>query len=194
MSQFELLKKLVEFLNDTKTPYMLTGSIVSSFQGEPRSTHDIDMMIQLTQENVYELIRHFPDPEYYMDKETVLDSLRNKKLFKLLNTSTGDKIDFYPLPQNDYEITRFKRKILEDINGLKVWITTPEDTILSKLRWCKLSNGSEKQFKDALNVFELQYELLDLAYIGHWVQELRLKDLYERLVVRLAHQPDNGTT
>ena len=82
---------------------------------------------------------------------------------------------------NEYESVRFSRKIPEDINGLKVWITSVEDTIISKLRWCKLSNGSEKQFKDALNVFEVQYEILDFPYIDEWIRKLNLTDLYERL-------------
>ena len=76
---------------------------------------------------------------------------------------------------------RFERKIQEELNGLLVWITSPEDTIISKLRWCKLSNGSEKQFKDALNVFEIQFEILDKSYIEKWVEKLGLSDLYKRL-------------
>ena len=181
MSQFELLKYVVQFLNTTHTSYMLTGSIVSSFQGEPRSTHDIDMMIQLSKERVNSLLSAFPSPTYYIDKDMVLSGIQSKKMFKLLNTNTGDKIDFYPLPENEYEIVRFERKIQEELNGLLVWITSPEDTIISKLRWCKLSNGSEKQFKDALNVFEIQFEILDKSYIEKWVEKLGLSDLYKRL-------------
>lgn len=40
----------------------------------------------------------------------VLDGIKSKKMFKLLNTETGDKIDFYPLPDNEYELVRYKRK------------------------------------------------------------------------------------
>jgi hypothetical protein len=160
---------------------MLTGSIVSSFQGEPRSTHDIDMMIQLSKESADLLLNAFPPFTYYIDKDMILDGIQSKTLFKLLNTETGDKIDFYPLPENEYELERFNRKIQEEINELKVWITSPEDTIISKLRWCKISNGSEKQFKDALNVFEVQFEILDFTYIQKWIKKLNLSDLYERL-------------
>ena len=181
MSQFKLLKEVITFLNQADTSYMLTGSIVSSFQGEPRSTHDIDMMIQLDKEKIDSLLLAFPSPTYYIDKDMVLDGIKSKKMFKLLNTNTGDKIDFYPLPENEYEIVRFERKIQEELNGLLVWITSPEDTIISKLRWCKLSNGSEKQFKDALNVFEIQFEILDKSYIEKWVEKLGLSDLYKRL-------------
>jgi hypothetical protein len=60
-------------------------------------------------------------------------------------------------------------------------ISTPEDTILMKLRWAKLSGGSEKQFTDALRVYEVQYEKLDLNYMETWSKALHIKEFWERL-------------
>ena len=47
MSQQELLRLVVRSLDDLDVEYMLTGSIVSSLQGEPRSTHDIDLVVAI---------------------------------------------------------------------------------------------------------------------------------------------------
>lgn len=47
MSQQELLKKVIKVLEDARIQYMITGSVVSSLQGEPRSTHDIDMVVAM---------------------------------------------------------------------------------------------------------------------------------------------------
>jgi hypothetical protein len=49
-------------------------------------------------------------------------------------------------------------------------ISTPEDTILMKLRGANLSGGSEKQFRDALKVYEIQYQNLDLNYKEAWLK------------------------
>ncbi len=53
MSQQALLKKVIQVLDRAGIKYMITGSIVSSLQGEPRSTHDIDMVIDALR--VYEV-------------------------------------------------------------------------------------------------------------------------------------------
>ena len=45
MSQQELLKQVVPILTAASIEYMVTGSIASSLQGEPRLTHDIDLVI-----------------------------------------------------------------------------------------------------------------------------------------------------
>ena len=45
MLQQQLLKKVVQILNEATIEYFFTGSIVSSLLGEPRSTHDIDIVV-----------------------------------------------------------------------------------------------------------------------------------------------------
>jgi hypothetical protein len=45
---------------------MATGSIVSSIQGEPRATHDIDILINIQPLTVSVLIKAFPPPEFYI--------------------------------------------------------------------------------------------------------------------------------
>jgi hypothetical protein len=52
MSQSELLARVVRVLDAAGIDYMVTGSTVSSIQGEPRSTHDIDVVIALTAASV----------------------------------------------------------------------------------------------------------------------------------------------
>ncbi len=59
-------------------------------------------------------------------------------------------------------------------------VSSPEDTILAKLRWAKLSGGSEKQFTDALCVYEVQYGKLDTDYMEHWAKKLDIESLWIR--------------
>jgi len=65
--------------------------------------------------------------------------------------------------------------------GFDLIVSRPEDTILAKLRWAKLSGGSEKQFIDALRVYEVQYHLLGQDYLKDWIHRLGLMELWERL-------------
>ena len=60
-------------------------------------------------------------------------------------------------------------------------VSTPEDTILAKLDWAVKSGESEKQFIDALRIFEVQYGSMDLDYLGKWVVALGLEDMWKRL-------------
>ena len=64
---------------------------------------------------------------------------------------------------------------------MRIAVSSPEDTILAKLRWAKLSQGSEKQFTDALRVYEVQFPKLDMTYLHRWAKELGVESLLDRL-------------
>jgi hypothetical protein len=63
-----------------------------------------------------------------------------------------------------------------------MYISSPEDTILMKLKWSKLSGGSRKQSDDALRVYELQYRFLDIVYINDWVKKLEINQQWNDLL------------
>jgi hypothetical protein len=102
-------------------------------------------------------------------------------MFNLLDTTEGDKVGFWILTEDPFDQSRFARKYEEKMSGLSMKVSRAEDTILMKLRWANLSGGSEKQFTDALRVYEVQFGKLDLNYIESWTESLQVKELWERL-------------
>jgi predicted nucleotidyltransferase len=182
MSQSELLRHAIEILDQIQIPYMVTGSLASSLYGEPRSTHDIDMLVELKESHISELLSVFSAPEYYLTESSIRQAIQAKRMFNLLELSTGDKIDFWIVTDDKFDQTRFQRRIRDEIEGVALSVSTPEDTILMKLRWSIFSGGSEKQFQDALRVFEVQYGVMDHQYLNHWVEELKIEELWRRLV------------
>lgn len=181
MSQQKLLKQVIQTLNQTGIQYMLTGSVASSLQGEPRATHDIDMVIAIEKSKAHELAEAFPSPDFYLDEHNILDAINGQSMFNLIDLKSGDKVDFWILSNEAFDRSRFSRRYSEKFMGTEMQVSSPEDTILAKLRWAKLCGGSEKQFTDALRVYEVQYGKLDLDYIEHWAKELDIKALWERI-------------
>src|SRR5947209_13133097 len=74
MSQRELLALVIGELNRLGIPYMLTGSLASSMQGVPRSTHDIDLVVALASEQIDALVAAFGEPDYYLSREAIQDA------------------------------------------------------------------------------------------------------------------------
>jgi hypothetical protein len=182
MSQQELLDKVTQTLDTLGIDYMITGSIASSMQGEPRLSHDIDLVIHLPVAAVPALLKAFPDPEFYLSEESVREALRQRRMFNLLHVADGDKVDFWILTDEPFDQARFARKRVEEFQGMWLKVSSPEDTILKKLSWSKLLGGSEKQLTDALRVFEVQRDKLDLEYVRHWSAQLGIGDLWQQLL------------
>lgn len=182
MSQQELLREVVAALDSAGIDYMVTGSVASSLHGEPRATHDVDLLVAIDMVAARKLLEAFGPPDYYLDLETVKDAIATKGMFNLINTETGDKVDFWVLTDEPFDRSRFARKYQEELMGIRLKMPTPEDTILAKLWWADQVGGSEKQFGDALRVYEVQTGKLDVDYLNEWVEKLRLGPLWERLL------------
>jgi len=172
VSQQALLKRVVEALDGAGIPYMLTGSLASSLQGEPWATHDIDLVVDITAGAVARVTSALSAPEIYLDEHAVRDAMRRRFMFNLSDSSSGDTADFWLLTDEPFDRVRFARRICVEALGLEVRVSTPEDTILMKLRWSAQAGGSEKQLGDAQRVYELQAGSLDERYLDHWAETL----------------------
>jgi hypothetical protein len=153
---------------------MLTGSLVSSIQGEPRATHDIDIVVFATPTHIEAFLAEFSPEDYYYDLDSARNATATKGMFNILATS-GDKVDIWTLTTSEFDQTRFSRRQSLELFGIPVWVSSPEDTILMKLLWAKQSGGSEKQIFDASRVYELQADALNLEYLNLWIDRLGLQ-------------------
>ncbi|MBI2750161.1 MAG: hypothetical protein HYX43_12700 [Burkholderiales bacterium] len=167
MSQSELLKRVAARLQQGGIEHMLTGSVVSSRQGEPRAAHDIDVVIAVKGTS-----------------DAARTAITPRSMFNMLDAREGDKVDFWLLSDDDFDRSRFSRRVTEQFEGTTLVVSRPEDTILGKLKWSSMSGGSEKQFTDALRVYEVQHGQLDQDYLDAWAARLGVTALLEQLRAR----------
>ena len=186
MSQSDLLIEAVTSLESAGVGYVLTGSLASSLQGEPRATHDIDLVIEVDGRAVDGLARAFSAPRYFFDQIAARDALSQRGMFQLLDTASGDKIDFWALTDSEFDRSRFSRRLEVPVFGSRLWVTAPEDTIIQKLKWAAGSGGSERQIGDAVGVYQVQAGVLDEAYLDEWADKLGLSGLLLQVRARAA--------
>ncbi|MEO2036011.1 MAG: hypothetical protein ABGZ35_28385 [Planctomycetaceae bacterium] len=181
MSQQELLILVIEALDRLNVDYFITGSWSSSLLGEPRSTHDLDLVVNIGPAMVDSLVASFSDEQFYLSTAAVSAAIQNGSMFNLLDLHSGDKVDFWLLTEEPWDQERFQRRQQADVFGTVVSVSSAEDTILAKLRWSKLSGGSEKQIQDAQGVYEVQRSRLDMAYIDQWANQLDITELWAQI-------------
>lgn len=167
----KLLEKICQILDTLRIPYMLSGSVAMNFYADPRTTQDIDIVVEMYDYDVSGFVKMLDDKFYYF-QEGIYDEIRRKGMFNIIDFETGFKVDFITMKKDLYEQVKFQNRrktIYADIN---LWIISPEDLIISKLQWIQVLE-SEKQKNDIINL--LDNEQLDLTYIKNWCRTLRLK-------------------
>ena len=92
------LKKLLEILGKSKTPYMLTGAVASSYYGLPRTTHDIDVVLDPQRVDASKLIDLARRAGFKAHKGEITGLLRVGNRFPMY--SNGFRIDFWLVGPN----------------------------------------------------------------------------------------------
>ncbi len=180
MDDNAVVHRVVEILTQLQLPYALVGAYSSNFWGRPRTTQDADLIVQVSLSKATALFSAL-NPEFVVSQEAIEDAITRRGEFNAIHSEQVFKVDFW-ISGSAFDKEVFKRRHREELAaGLTAYVQSPEDTILSKLRWCKLSNFSERQFSDALGVYEVQEPTLDQAYLDKWARELQIEDLLARV-------------
>jgi hypothetical protein len=117
---------------------------------------------------------------YFIQEMSVRGIFRPPHQFNAIDNDSGFKIDFWLLSREPFEQEAFRRRRRDRILGESAWISTPEDTLLHKLYWNKLS-PSERQLGDVAGIYAVQGDQLDVPYLRHWAAELGVTDTLERV-------------
>lgn len=178
MSQFDLLRFIAELLNRLEIPFMLVGSHASSFYGEPRSTHDIDIVINLDPQKIQNLVREVDSDRFYVSES----ALKEGRMANLIDMQSGDKVDMFMLDSDPVNQTAFDRRSIKSIMGLEIPIASAEDTILAKLRWSEMSGGSQRQISDIRQILRAQRDVLDATYLHEQANQMGLASQWSTLM------------
>ena len=177
MTERELLIDSLQRLNRIEIAYMLTGSMASNHWGIPRTTHDLDFVIQLPSAIVPKLVEEF-EADFLLDREIVERIYRPPHHFNAIDQRSFLKLDFWLLKPEPFDRTMFDRRIRGSYFGEPAWIVTAEDIILQKLHWERIS-PSTQQLNNVAGVIAVQAGALDLDYLRHWAAELRVQSKLE---------------
>jgi len=169
-----VIGRVVQALSAAAVPYMLTGSFASTFHGAPRTTQDVDIVIAPTLGSLNQLLTQFPSDSYYVSREAALQAYGAEGMFNLIDFASGWKVDFIIRKARPFSLEEFDRRRRVDLLGIALFIASPEDVIVSKLEWSKLSE-SDRQIQDVVGILRTQGESLDFSYLEQWIEQLDLR-------------------
>ncbi|CAN5767666.1 hypothetical protein BH11MYX3_BH11MYX3_06820 [soil metagenome] len=172
MTVAALLRTVADTLDAARIPYMVVGSFASSFHGEPRTTQDLDVVIDPDPPALEILLSSLP-ARFYVDADVARDALARRGMFNVIDPDTGWKIDLIIRKARPFSVAELARREKATIAGVDVFIASAEDTVVAKLEWAK-QGGSARQLDDVRRLLRIQLGTLDQAYVVQWVRALGL--------------------
>lgn len=179
-SAIEVVLRTVDILDRLQIPYVVGGSLASSFVGEARSTADVDLAVILRSHDVVGLVAAVSD-SFFVSRAHVDEAISDHSSFNLIDLRSPYKVDVFVLGDDLLDRRQIERRQPVEVADRQVWITSLEDQVLRKLTWYRLGGEvSERQWRDVVSILAIQGDRVDLDDLNETAALLGLTGLLER--------------
>jgi hypothetical protein len=157
--------------------YEVGGSVASSAHGIPRTTLDVDLVVDLKPNDIESFTAELQH-SFYADPDQIREAFARGRAANVIHLGSIWKFDLFPLRNDEYSRTEFSRRAIRRIatgggESVECSLASVEDTILRKLEWYRAgAETSERQWNDLRGVRRAAVGRLDLDYLRRWAKYL----------------------
>lgn len=179
----QVVSQVLDFtskLETCKVPYMVTGSVAGIVYGEPRLTNDVDIVVEISPENISQLIEAFSPDEYYCPPEEVIRVETARDLrghFNLVRNDTGFKADVYLMGTDPLHRWAMERRRSIEIGDASIWLAPPEYVIVRKMEFYQ-EGKSSKHITDIQAILKNMADQIDHSKIESLAKEKGLSEIW----------------
>jgi len=151
-------------LSSAGVPYMVIGGVANLVWGEPRTTMDVDVTVDVASIGIEAFVQVAARCGVPRAPEPVAFAVRTRVV--PVRTPEGIPIDFIvaALP---FEVEAIGRALLIDFEDLEIRVCSPEDLIIHKI-----VSDRPRDLEDVVGVLRRRRHTLDLVRLDETVKEL----------------------
>jgi len=182
MPEADLISLFAVPLERAGLPYMITGAAAAILYGQPRTTNDLDVVIELKVTDLPRLRTAFPEKDYYLPPDEVIAvelGRAQRGHLNALHHDSGFKADLYPMGSDSLHQWAFPNRRPVPHGGTSVSFAPPEYVIVRKLEYFR-EGGSTKHLTDIRAMLDVSGDALDRAALGEWITRLGLQAEWNR--------------
>ncbi len=184
MPEHDFYRVFIEPFERLGIPYMVTGSIAAIFYGEPRLTHDIDIVLHLREPDIGRLCAMFPLDGYYCPPPEVIQVEMRREShahFNLIHHATGLKADCYPFTGDRLHAWALQNRRMQSLAvNQMVQLAPPEYVIIRKMQYFR-DGGSQKHVQDIQSMLAVQGGAINMQFLLHELKEKNLEVLFNEI-------------
>jgi hypothetical protein len=193
LSYEEFVRLVLEALEAADVTYMIGGAVAAWAWGEPRSTLDLDLVVDIPLEAVDQFSKELEKRDMLVPVEIILDHILDDRAdipINAIHRHSGYKADLYPMREGDeLRSSAFDRRRKMDLReplGV-VYLHSPEDLIIYKLWYFSLCQQT-KHIRDITSIVLTLGDELEYDYIEKWVSQKGLSTMWYELLTKIQSQ------
>lgn len=170
--------------------YMIGGAVASWAWGEPRSTLDLDLVVNIPLDSIQHLANELKKRDMLVPGEIILDIIledRSDLPINAVHMHSGYKANLYPVREGDeLRASAFSRRQKVDLGEPlgEVYLHSPEDLIIYKLWYYSISQQT-KHLRDITSIVMTLEDELDHSYIEKWAMDKGVINIWREILVKI---------
>lgn len=195
MSFTEFIGLVLQALHAADVTYLIGGAVAVWAWGEPRTTADLDLVIDLPFESMVTLSQELEKRDMLVPIEVMVDLMIEDRIdlpINAIHMYSGYKAELFLLKPGDaFRTTNLAQRRLVDLGPPlgEVYVHSPEDLILNKLRYFQISQ-QPKHVRDIASIVLNLDQDLDYGYIDSWTGVLGVVESWQEIQNRIAEMRD----
>lgn len=177
---------VIDALETAAVEYMLGGSLALYAWGEPRTTRNCDVVVDMPGTRIRALSAELTARRMLVPPEILLDLLlmpEGDLPVNAIHLDSGYKAELFLLrPGDSFRATALARRRLVALGPPlgAVYVHAPEDLILNKVHYYSLSQQT-KHVRDIASMLAISGEEIDWLYFQKWVERLGLGAIWQEI-------------
>jgi hypothetical protein len=181
----DFIHLVLDALNAANVEYLIGGAVGLWAWGDPRTTRDFDLVVNLPYEKVFALSEELRKRDMLVPFDIIVDLLMRDEgdlPINAIHLYSGFKAELFLLrPGDTYRSVSLTRRRLVNISPeiTNVYVHSPEDLIINKLRYYQLSQ-QPKHMRDIKSILVAMPSELDYTYLAHWIDYFSLSSAWHK--------------
>ncbi len=187
MDEFpEILHFVCSYLNESEIEYVIVGGVAVMYHGVPRTTVDIDLILQIEDGEVPSFVQFLYSKGFAATTDDLRVALKDKSHSTVFYGDSLLRLDIQGV-NSLFDRMTLERALTVELFNSTIKLGTAEDTLINKI----LFQG-EQDLRDALGIFSRKQQELDIDYIESTCKKLNILDKWKTFLKDSTDKMENN--
>ena len=186
MDSLKIIQKFLQPLNDLNIEYVITGSVASIVYGNPRLTHDIDLVVNINKNQVESFLSKFNPNKFYLPPTDIFQIEMKRDShghINIIHLESGFKADVYFIGNSDLQRWALDNFIEVSFFDMTLRLAPIEYVIVNKLIFYSEAK-MQKHILDIQGILENSESEIDYSILNSLIKKYKVEDAWNLLLMK----------